>query len=346
MELAIFKQYDLTRTPNKIGCSGYETIFEPVVTATRKQSILETQNTAIDESCRFVVNIERLGLAIFAQRPTVSILYRHIFKADFITVAIQYHHRTPSGRRYNSACRSKLIDIGSTTYTTVNIITVIILDIDSGIITGISFYRDIALIAQVNNLLIDTIIHPESLGCIQIDPCGTEVDGTLQSIKVGIGVCMTDLHLIVRSGHDWRRLGFECPCTTIYSLEVCLLHSGLFDGYIVFGIILQTLLMRLDDEVVTLHSCRIVVDDTATDGRTRRRDTDNIHPCIQFGNAVHDRLSAFCHIDFVYQFMVAHTIDTDTTTRAKFGCSAFKCYFQFGVRKCLLRAVGRCEGIS
>ena len=236
MELAIFKQNDLARTPDKIGSSGYETIFEPVVTATRKQSILETQNTAIDESCRFVVNIERLGLAIFAQRPTVSILYRHIFKADFITVAIQYHHRTPSGRRYNSARRSKLIDIGSAAYTTVNIIAVIILNIDSRIITSISFYCDVALIAQVDNLLIDTVIHPECLSSIQIDMCGTEVNSTLQSIEVSIGVGVTNFHLIVRSGQCWCRLRLERPCTAIYSLEVCLFHCCLFDGYIIFGV--------------------------------------------------------------------------------------------------------------
>ena len=45
----------------------YRLIFEPVVTATRKQSILETQDTTIDESCRFVVNIERLGGTLIPQ---------------------------------------------------------------------------------------------------------------------------------------------------------------------------------------------------------------------------------------------------------------------------------------
>ena len=104
--------------------------------------------------------------------------------------------------------------------------------------------------------------------------------------------------------------------------------------------------MRLDNEALTFHPCRIIIDDTTTNGRTGRRNADNIHPRIQLGLTVYDRLSAFCHIDFIYLFMVAHTIDADTTTRTKFGCSAFKGYFQFGICKCLLRAVGRCEGIS
>ena len=236
MKFAVFKQYHLTRPPDEIGSSGYETIFEPVVTSTGKQSILETQDTAIDKSSRFVVNIKCLGLTILAQCPAIRIFYRHIFKADFITVTIEYHHRTTSGRGHNSAGRGKLIDIGSAAYTTVNIIAVIILNIDSRIITSISFYCDVALIAQVDNLLIDTVIHPESLGCIQIDMCGTEVNSTLQSIEVSIGVGVTNFHLIVRSGQCWCRLRLERPCTAIYSLEVCLFHCCLFDGYIIFGV--------------------------------------------------------------------------------------------------------------
>ena len=176
--------------------------------------------------------------------------------------------------------------------------------------------------------------------------CRTEINSTLQSIKVSIRVGVTNLHLIVRSGQCRCRLRFECPCTAVYSLKVCLFHSCLFDGYIIFGVGLQTLLMRLDDETVTFHPCRIIIDDTTTDGRTGGRNADNIHPRIQLGLTVYNRLSALCHIDFVYLFMIAHTIDTDAATRAKFGCSAFKSYFQFGICKCLLRAVGRCESIS
>ena len=120
----------------------------------------------------------------------------------------------------------------------------------------------------------------------------TEVYGTLQRIEISIGVGMADFQFIIKACRHRCGLGLESPCTAVYSAEVRLLHGRPVYCHIISGIILQALLMRFDNEIVAFHSYRIIVYDTAADGRTRRRDTDNIHPCIQCGHTVFNRLPA------------------------------------------------------
>ena len=261
-------------------------------------------------------------------------------------VPLKYHNRATAGRRHNSTCRCKLVNIRTAADTTVYIITVVILNIDRRIVIRITFDGNITLITQINHLLINTIIHLEYLLCIQINVNGTIVNGSLQCIEMSIHIGMTYLQLVFRTVDNGRSFGFECPCTTIDTCKVFLNNSVLINYNVIFRIKVQTLLVRLDDKIVSFHPRRIIVYDTAADRRALGRYANNIHPSIEQCFSIVNGYPAFSHINLIHHLMVALTVNTDIPALTQFRRHTFERNLQFGIGKCIGRFIGREKIIS
>ena len=179
----------------------------------------------------------------------------------------------------------------------------------------------------------------------------TKVNSSLQCIKVGIHISMTDLHIIFSSGKCRSSLCLETPCTAIDTCKIFLNDSIPINNHIIFCIKVQTLLVRLDNKILSFYTCRIIVYHSTISGRACRSCPNGIHPSIQIARTrifiiCGKRFSPFSHINLIHHLMVALTVNTDIPALTQFRCHTFERNLQFGIGKCIGRFIGREKIIS
>ena len=313
-------------------------MVEPVISTARKQGILITNQPAINKGSRFIINIKRFTKSLI---PAISIFYCNILKTDIFRLATNSHYRTSTGSN-RSTNRCKLIKACSFTGASVIAIVIIILNTYRCIISRVTFNGNIALVAQVNNFLIDTVVHLEHFPCSQINMSSTKINSSLQRIKISIYISMAYLHIIFSPGKCRSSLRLETPCTTIDTRKIFLNDGIPVNDYIIFRIKFQTLLMRFDNEIIPF---RIIVYYSAISGRTGRSRPDGIHPSIQIALTCivficGKWVSSFSHINLIHHLMVAHPINADVSACTQLRRYTVERDFQFRIGKSISCFIG------